>query len=159
MEEKRFQELLLKNNKYLIQEIDERMDQKIKENNEHLIQEMDRRMDQKMKENNEYLIQEMDERMDQKIKEKNEHLIQEMDRRMDKKLFESERRQNQKLAVMEHTYGEKINATFDKILSIEEILLDTRAQSINNQNFLQKHDDVLFSHDFRISKLEKQINS
>lgn len=110
-------------------------------------------------ENNNCLVQEMDTRteknMSKMIKENNEYLVQEMD----KKLFESERRQNKKMAVMEHIYGEKINAIFDKIVSIEEILLDTKAQSISNQNFLQKHDDMLFSHNFRISKLEKQVNS
>ena len=144
MDEKKYKELLIENNKHLIQEMDARTE---------------RKMSKMIKENNEYLIQEIDARternMSKMIKENNEYLIQEID----KKIFDSERRQNKKLAVMEHTYGDKINAIFDKIVSIEEILLDTKAQSVSNHIHLQKHDDTLFSHNFRISNLEKQVNS
>ena len=140
MDEKRFKDLLFENNKYLIQEMDVRIDSKIKENNK-------------------YLIQEMDVRIDSKIKENNEYLFQEMDKMMDKKIFESERRQNQKLAKLEHEYGDKISAIFDKVMSIDEKLSDTRGLSIKNENKLNQHDDMLFSQGYRISKLEEQVYS
>lgn len=71
----------------------------------------------------------------------------------------SEERQNGKLAYMEETYGTKISAIFDKIVSMEEILTDNKSRNVKNENKIEKHDDILFTHDLRIKHLENKVSS
>ena len=143
MEEKKFEELLLKNNQNLIQE----MDKKFEKNNQILMQEVDK----KFKKNNQILIQEVDKKFDKN----NQILMQEMD----KKIEESEERQNAKLAYLEYTYGEKISAIFDKIQSIEDIMKRNEEENKKYKKAVDRHGDILYSHDFRISKLEDKFSS
>ena len=58
---------------------------------------------------------------------------------------------------MEYTYGDKINAMFDMITSMNESLVRTNNQIETVLNKLDKHDDELFSHNFRITKLENEF--
>ena len=178
MEEKKFKELLLENNKILINEIDKKTDQKIEKamqkmdttmdqkieialekNNKILMREMDKIIDHKIEKNNKVLIQQMEETMDQKIdtslEKNNKVLMQQMENMINK----SEERQNGKLAYLEFTYGEKISAIFDKIQSIEDMIKENQKQSEKYWKKVDRHDDILYSYDLRISKLEGMVNS
>ena len=113
---------------------------------------LDRKLDEK-------LDQKLEEKLSVKFAENNKFLLNEISNLLDNKISESERNQNRKFAYFEHVYGEKISAIFDKITSIEEMLADTRVETIKNQNQIKHQDDILFEHSFRISNLEKKVNS
>ena len=132
MNEEKFRELLSKNNQDLMQE----MNKKFEKNNQNLIQEIDK----KFEKNNEYLLQEMDKKLDKRIKE-------------------SEERQNAKLAYLEYTYGEKISAIFDKIQSIEDVMKKSEEENQKYKKIIDRHGDILYSYDIKISKLEDKISS
>lgn len=132
MDENKFKELLLENNKILINEIDKKTDQKI-----------------------EKAMQKMNITMDQKI----EKAMKKMNTTMKNALNESEKRQNSKLAYLEFTYGEKISAIFDKIQSIEDIMKRQEKENQKYRKSVDHHGDILYSHDFRISKLEDKVSS
>ena len=136
MNENKFKELLLENNKILVNEIDKKTDQKI----EKAMKKMNEAMDQKIG----IAMQKMNETMDQKI---------------ESALNESEKRQNSKLAYLEFTYGEKISAIFDKIQSIEDIMKRQEKENQKYRKSVDHHGDILYSHDFRISKLEDKVSS
>ena len=110
-------------------------------------------------ENNEILIQKMDEKMDEKIEnallKNNEKLIKEVKQ----ELRESEERQNSKLACLEYIYGEKISAIFDKIQSMEEIMIKNEKENQKYRRIVDHHSDVLYSQDLRINDLEKKVSS
>ncbi len=106
-------------------------------------------------ENNKILINEIDKKTDQKI----EKAMQKMNTTMENALKESEKRQNSKLAYLEFTYGEKISAIFDKIQSIEDIMKKQEKENQKYRKSVDRHGDILYSHDFRISKLEDKVSS
>lgn len=121
MDENKFKELLLENNKILINEIDKKTDQKI-----------------------EKTMKKMNITMEQKL----ENAMQKMNTTMENALKESEKRQNSKLAYLEFTYGEKISAIFDKIQSIEDIMKKQEKENQKYRKSVDHHGDILYSHDF-----------
>ena len=128
MDEKKFEELLIKNNT-------------------NLIAEMDKRMDKRFEENNKMIIEEIDKRMDKRFDEVNKRFEQMEQKRIDDNFY------------FEHTYGEKISIIFDKLQLMEDI---KKIEDKENQKYRKKVDhieDMLMSYDFRISKLEKKVNS
>ncbi|MBQ3415180.1 MAG: hypothetical protein IJH39_07530 [Clostridia bacterium] len=136
MTEERFEEILKRNNQFLIQEMDKRIDNKIEE---------------KLKKNNQYLIQQMNERMDKKFED--------FEQKMNKKLEETDRKLNGKLAIFEKEYGEKISAIFDKIQLIDDIKKNTDYENKKYFERIENHDDLLYSHELRISELEDKVSS
>ena len=147
MTEERFEEILIKNNQFLIQEMDKRIDKKIEE---------------KLKKNNQYLIQQMNERMDKKFEEFEQRMNQKFEdyeQGISKKLEEADRKLNGKLAIFEKEYGEKISAIFDKIQLIDDIKKNTDYENQKYFERIENHDDLLYSHELRISELEDKVSS
>lgn len=128
MEEKRFIEILNNNNKNL----EEMVDKKIKDNNV-VLEEM---MDRKIKDNNVVL----EEMMDRKIKDNNV-------------IIEEKIRHN--YILFEHTYGQKIDALYDKIM-LDNQIREKREKEIDE--YIEKNEKKFLSHEFRISKLEEAVN-
>ena len=93
--------------------------------------------------------------MDKRFEENNKNLITEMNKRFD----EMEQKRIDDNFYFEHTYGEKISIIFDKLQLMDDI---KKIEDRENQKYREKIDhveDVLMSYDFRISKLEKKVNS
>ena len=88
-----------------------------------------------------------------------ETLMKKIKKEINLEIIESEKRQNSKLAYLEYTYGEKISAIFDKIQSMEEIMLRNEKENQKYRERVDHHSDILYSHDFRISGLEKKVSS
>lgn len=132
MDEKKFVEILENNNQKLI----EMMDIKVENNNQKLIEEMDKRMDSKIKNNNKQLIEEMNRRFDEMEQ-----------KRIDDNFY------------FEHTYWDKISIIFDKLQLMEEKHELEKAETEKIQQKIENNSAKLMSHDFRISKLEQNINS
>ena len=163
MDEKKFEELLLKNNDNLIQKMDTKFEDMLIKNNETLMQKMDEKIDKALIKNNEALMQKMDEKIDEKIdkalSKNNEVLMKKIKKEINLEIIESEKRQNSKLAYLEYTYGEKISAIFDKIQSMEEIMIRNEKENQKYRERVDHHSDILYSHDFRISNIEKKVSS
>ena len=163
MDEKKFEELLLKNNDNLIQKMDTKFEDMLIKNNETLMKKMDEKIDKALIKNNEALMQKMDEKIDEKIdkalSKNNEVLMKKIKKEINLEIIESEKRQNSKLAYLEYTYGEKISAIFDKIQSMEEIMIRNEKENQKYREVVDHHSDILYSHDFRISNIEKKVSS
>ena len=163
MDERKFEELLLKNNDNLIQKMDTKFEDMLIKNNETLMQKMDEKIDKALIKNNEALMQKMDEKIDEKIdkalSKNNEVLMKKIKKEINLEIIESEKRQNSKLAYLEYTYGEKISAIFDKIQSMEEIMIRNEKENQKYREVVDHHSDILYSHDFRISNIEKKVSS
>ena len=140
MDERKFEELLLKNN-------------------DNLIQKMDTKFTGMLSKNNETLMQKMDEKIDKALIKNNETLMKKIKKEINLEIIESEKRQNSKLAYLEYTYGEKISAIFDKIQSMEEIMIRNEKENQKYREVVDHHSDILYSHDFRISNIEKKVSS
>ena len=140
MDERKFEELLLKNN-------------------DNLIQKMDIKFEDMLIKNNETLMKKMDEKIDKALIKNNETLMKKIKKEINLEIIESEKRQNSKLAYLEYTYGEKISAIFDKIQSMEEIMLRNEKENQKYRERVDHHSDILYSHDFRISNIEKKVSS
>ena len=163
MNEKKFEELLLKNNDNLMRKMDTKFEDMLIKNNETLMQKMDTKFEDMLIKNNETLMQKIDEKMDEKIdkalSKNNETLMKKIRKEINFEIIESEKRQNSKLAYLEYTYGEKISAIFDKIQSIEEIMIRNEKENQKYRKSVDHHSDILYSHDFRISSIEKKVSS
>lgn len=144
MDEKKFEELLLKNNDNLIQKMDTKFEDMLIKNNEALMQKMDEKIDEKI---------------DKALSKNNEVLMKKIKKEINLEIIESEKRQNSKLAYLEYTYGEKISAIFDKIQSMEEIMIRNEKENQKYREVVDHHSDILYSHDFRISNIEKKVSS
>jgi len=105
--------------------------------------------------NNQNLIKEMDRRMADKIKDNNKMLIEMMDRRFN----EMEQKRIDDNFYFEHTYWDKISIIFDKLQLMEEKHELEKAEAEKIQQKIEHNSAKLMSHDFRISKLEPNINS
>ena len=140
MDERKFEELLLKNN-------------------DNLIQKMDIKFEDMIIKNNETLMKKMDEKIDKALIKNNETLMKKIKKEINLEIIESEKRQNSKLAYLEYTYGEKISAIFDKIQSMEEIMIRNEKENQKYREVVDHHSDILYSHDFRISNIEKKVSS
>jgi len=140
MDERKFEELLLKNN-------------------DNLIQKMDIKFEDMLIKNNETLMKKMDEKIDKALIKNNETLMKKIKKEINLEIIESEKRQNSKLAYLEYTYGEKISAIFDKIQSMEEIMIRNEKENQKYREVVDHHSDILYSHDFRISNIEKKVSS
>jgi len=140
MDERKFEELLLKNN-------------------DNLIQKMDIKFEDMLIKNNETLMKKMDEKIDKALIKNNETLMKKIKKEINLEIIESEKRQNSKLAYLEYTYGEKISAIFDKIQSMEEIMIRNEKKNQKYREVVDHHSDILYSHDFRISNIEKKVSS
>lgn len=140
MDERKFEELLLKNN-------------------DNLIQKMDIKFEDMLIKNNETLMRKMDEKIDNALSKNNETLMKKIKKEINFEIIESEKRQNSKLAYLEYTYGEKISAIFDKIQSMEEIMIRNEKENQKYREVVDHHSDILYSHDFRISNIEKKVSS
>ena len=140
MDERKFEELLLKNN-------------------DNLIQRMDIKFEDMLIKNNETLMKKMDEKIDKALIKNNETLMKKIKKEINLEIIESEKRQNSKLAYLEYTYGEKISAIFDKIQSMEEIMIRNEKENQKYREVVDHHSDILYSHDFRISNIEKKVSS
>ena len=163
MDERKFEELLLKNNDNLIQKMDIKFEDMLIKNNETLMKKMDEKIDKALIKNNETLMQKIDKKMDEKIdnalSKNNETLMKKIKKEINLEIIESEKRQNSKLAYLEYTYGEKISAIFDKIQSMEEIMIRNEKKNQKYREVVDHHSDILYSHDFRISNIEKKVSS
>lgn len=163
MDERKFEELLLKNNDNLIQKMDIKFEDMLIKNNETLMKKMDEKIDKALIKNNETLMQKIDKKIDEKIdkalSKNNEVLMKKIKKEINLEIIESEKRQNSKLAYLEYTYGEKISAIFDKIQSMEEIMIRNEKENQKYREVVDHHSDILYSHDFRISNIEKKVSS
>ena len=144
MDERKFEELLLKNNDNLIQKMDIKFEDMLIKNNETLMKKMDEKIDEKI---------------DKALSKNNEVLMKKIKKEINFEIIESEKRQNSKLAYLEYTYGEKISAIFDKIQSMEEIMIRNEKENQKYREVVDHHSDILYSHDFRISNIEKKVSS
>ena len=133
MNEQKFEELLLKNNEYLLEQMDQKIDKALIKNNE------------KLKEDLTGIIT---KRVTTKIMFE-----------VKKEIEKSEERQNSKLAYLEYTYGEKISAIFDKIQSMEEIMIRAEREHRRYRKIVDRHSEILYSHDLRISDIERKFDS
>ena len=101
----------------------------------------------------------IDEKIDKALSKNNEVLMKKIKKEINFEIIESEKRQNSKLAYLEYTYGEKISAIFDKIQSMEEIMIRNEKENQKYREVVDHHSDILYSHDFRISNIEKKVSS
>ena len=119
----------------------------------------ERKFEELLLKNNDNLIQKMDTKFTGMLSKNNETLMQKIKKEINLEIIESEKRQNSKLAYLEYTYGEKISAIFDKIQSMEEIMIRNEKENQKYREVVDHHSDILYSHDFRISNIEKKVSS
>ena len=163
MDEKKFEELLLRNNDNLVKNMDTKFEDMLIKNNEILMKKMDEKIDKALSKNNETLMKKIDEKMDKKIdkalSKNNDTLMKKIKKEINFEIIESEKRQNSKLAYLEYTYGEKISAIFDKIQSMEELMKRNEKENQKYRRIVDHHSDILYSQNLRISDLEKKVSS
>ena len=159
MDEKKFQELLLKNNDSLMQKMDTKFEGILSKNNEVLTHNMDEKIEDALVKNNDKLMQKMDEKIEDVLVNNNEILMKKIKQEIKQEIKESEERQNSKLAYLEYTYGEKISAIFDKIQSMEELMKRNEKENQKYRRIVDHHSDILYSQNLRISDLEKKVSS
>ena len=112
--------------------------------------------------NNKMLVEEMDKRIDEKLEQNNKMLIERMDGRFDEVNHKFEQMEQKRIDdnfYFEHTYGEKISIIFDKLQLMDDIKKIEEKETQKYRKKVEHNGDVLALHDFRISKLEKKINS
>ena len=119
----------------------------------------ERKFEELLLKNNDNLIQKMDTKFTGMLSKNNETLMKKIKKEINLEIIESEKRQNSKLAYLEYTYGEKISAIFDKIQSMEEIMIRNEKENQKYREVVDHHSDILYSHDFRISNIEKKVSS
>ena len=119
----------------------------------------ERKFEELLLKNNDNLIQKMDIKFEDMLIKNNETLMKKIKKEINLEIIESEKRQNSKLAYLEYTYGEKISAIFDKIQSMEEIMIRNEKENQKYREVVDHHSDILYSHDFRISNIEKKVSS
>ena len=78
---------------------------------------------------------------------------------LNQKIIESERNQNRKLAYFEHVYGEKIAAIFDKLKLNDDIRDSEKLDQEKLKKEIELSSAKILMHDYRISKLEKNVSS
>lgn len=146
MDEKRFVELLDLNNDKLLKIMDA--------NNNKLLQIMEA--------NNNKLLQIMEvknNKLKQEIFEEMDKRFEEVDRRFEK-IDENFKNVNEKIIdsnfYFEENYGRKIDIIFEK-LQLEDEKEDVKIKEF--EEFKNQNNAKLLSHDVRITKLEKVVNS
>lgn len=115
--------------------------------------EMDKYVEEFNKKFESYMAK-IDKRLEESENNLNKYMVE-----SNKQFEESERRQNGRLAYIEQTYGDKINAIFDKIMVMDEYIQENNKELKKAIQKLEKHDDILYSHNFRITNLENKIES
>ena len=157
MDEKRFVELLDLNNDKLLKIMDENNDKLL-----HTMGENNNKLLQVMEENNNKLLQIMEVK-NNKLKQE---IFEEMDRRFEivdrrfEKIDENFKKVDEKIIdsnfYFEENYGRKIDIIFEK-LQLEDEKEDVKIKEF--EEFKNQNNAKLLSHDVRITKLEKVVNS
>lgn len=115
-------------------------------NNKKLINEFNSKFEQIDKR-----FEQIDERFEQ-VDKKFKNLENKLDREVDRlevKIMDNN-------CYFEETYGKKINAMFEKIMMDDE---KNKAEHIEFENYMALNNSKLLSHEVRITKLEKTLNS
>ena len=136
MDEKKFEEILVKNLTQTEKKMEKIMDEKIETVLVKNLAETENRINSRM-----------DER------------ITTLERKMDQKYDLLEQKIIDNGFYFEHTYGEKISAIFDKLQLNNDLKQIEDAESKQIQKQIENNSAKLFSHEIRISKIEKEINS
>lgn len=157
MDEKKFVELLDLNNDKLLKIMDENNDKLL-----HTMEENNNKLLQVMEENNNKLLQIMEVK-NNKLKQE---IFEEMDRRFEivdrrfEKIDENFKKVDEKIIdsnfYFEENYGRKIDIIFEK-LQLEDEKEDVKIKEF--EEFKNQNNAKLLSHDVRITKLEKVVNS
>lgn len=146
MDEKRFVELLDLNNDKLLKIMDENNDKLL-----HTMEENNNKLLQIMEVKNNKLKQEIFEEMDRRfeIVDRRFEKIDENFKKVDEKIIDSN-------FYFEENYGRKIDIIFEK-LQLEDEKEDVKIKEF--EKFKNQNNAKLLSHDVRITKLEKVVNS
>lgn len=112
-------------------------------NNKKLINEFNSKFEQIDKK-----IEVFGNKVDQRFKNLENKLDREVDR-LEVKIMDNN-------CYFEETYGKKINAMFEKIMMDDE---KNKAEHKEFDNYMALNNSKLLSHDVRITKLEKTVNS
>ena len=154
MDEKRVVELMEENNEklYKVMEI----------NNQKLVDMMDKnneKLCELMKINNQKLANMMDEKIEannEKISIMIDEKIKENNKILDKRFDQLEEKIIDNNFYFEEKYGKKIDAMFEKIMMDDE---KNKAEHKEFENYMALNNSKLLSHEVRITKLEKTVNS
>ena len=160
MDEKRFVELLDLNNDKLLKIMNANNDKLL-----HTMEENNNKLLQIMEVKNNKLKQEIFEEMDRRFEIVNKRFdeidkrFEEVDKRFEK-IDEKFKKVNEKIIdsnfYFEENYGRKIDIIFEK-LQLEDEKKDVKIKEF--EEFKSQNNAKLLSHDVRITKLEKVVNS
>ena len=169
MDENRFEEILVKN----LTETENRINKSVNEKIETILvkklTETEERINKRIDDSHKYLEQKIDNvqaNLEQKLEDSHKYLEQKIDDvkvSLEEKINDSHKYLEQKIIdngfYFEHTYGEKISAIFDKLQLNDDLKKIDEKENKKIQKQIEKNSAELMSHELRISKIEKEINS
>lgn len=109
-------------------------------------------------ENNNKKIFEKFEQIDKKF-EKVDERFNDMDKKINENMEKLEIKIMDNACYFEVTYGQKIDAIFEKLQINDETLVKEKKDYEKFKKRFEHNDIILASHDFRIQKLEQQVNA
>ena len=147
MDEKKFEEILERSN----QKLEKRFNDTMEKNNEKL----EKRFNDAMEKNNEKL----EKRFNDTMEKNNEKLEKKITDSMEKRFKEIEQKRIDDNFYFEHKYWDKISIIFDKLQLNDDIKKIEDERNLKLQQKVEKNSAKLMSLDFRVSELEKNVNS
>lgn len=106
--------------------------------------------------NNQFI--EIEEKMNKRFIETEEKIV-DLEKRMNKRFDEIEQQRIDDNFYFEHKYWDKISIIFDKLQLNDDIKKIEDERNLKLQQKVEKNSAKLMSLDFRVSKLEKNVNS
>lgn len=150
MKEERFLELLEQTLDKRFDEYDKKMDNRFES--------YDKKLERMFEENNKKLIALINDSAETILAITNKK-IDDLDKKIDENYEKLEQKIIDNNFYLERTYGDKIDAMFEKIMMMDKMKYDDHKEIKNLDKRIDYNHTVLGSHDIRITKLEKEAAS